>query len=215
MTVKILKSQIPNGFEVAVAAFAKEMKDWRAQEKIATDHDNRKDIKPIDRYVHRKRPSASHLVESAVNENDEADYLIVDDGPTPQQLLRSKKDLLLVQTSEAEQQAILAIAPYSKQRLMSFREADIRKADKAFLDTLQKPGLIAKAASAVGITQPIDFAAAVEKQRPAQDTEFLATQAANRLKIEAIQRAAAQAHSDIEDLTLDNIDAWKMPDFTK
>jgi hypothetical protein len=215
MTVKIPKSHIFDGFEVAVAAFAKEMKDWRAQEKIATEHDSRKDIHPDEKYVHRKRPSASSLVQQAVNESDVADYEIVDDGPTPEQILRSKKDLLFVQTSKAEQEAILAIAPYSKQRLMSFRESDIRKADKAFADTLQKPGLITKAASAIGIINPADVSAQIEKQRPPQDTQFLADQAMRRSKIEVIQRAAAQAHSDIEDLTLDNIDAWKMPEFTK
>ena len=58
-----------------------------------------------------------------------------------------------------------------------------------------------------------DLAAAVEAARPIEDTIHLRDQDERRRRIDAIQRAAALAHHDIEDLTAATIGAWKMPDF--
>jgi hypothetical protein len=213
MTYRIAKSQIFPGFEVAIAAHAKEMRDWRAH-MIRVREDENNGVTGIDRHVAHPRPGAHPLVEAAVNENDVADYEIVDDGPTPEQILTSKKNNLMNDVSVAEASAIAAISPpLGKQRLLSMRENDIRVADGKIMDEIQRPGLLAAAAVAVGISKPVDTMAEVLRRRPAEDTKFLEEQADRRERTSKINRAAAQMHSDIEDLTLETIDAWKMPPF--
>ena len=210
MTYRILKSQTFPGFDAAVAAFAKEMRDWREQEKRATEHDGREDIHPADRWVHRKRPLADQRVMDAVNEHDVADFEIVDDRPELN-ILKTKKDKFFNDVSIAERSAMDRITPPGKVRIYFLREQDIRAADAAFIQ--KQSGLLKAASVAVGLTENIE--SAVEKQRTPSDTAFMADQAERRRKLGLIERAAAQMHSDIEDLTLENIDKWKMPDFSK
>lgn len=220
MTFTIPKSQTFPGFDVAVAAFAKEMRDWREQEKTATEHDRKTDIDPKDRWVHRKRPSADPWVMQAVNENGDADFEIVDDGPSNEQILKSKKSRLMIAVSEAEKDAVSLVVPAGKHRLLTIREGDILAADHArrmdMAANYKPPSILKKISVAVGFSDPPpDIEAEVLKQRPQADVEFLSHRSDCSKKIEQINRAVAQMQSDIEDLTLDNIDAWKMPDFPK
>lgn len=55
----------------------------------------------------------------------------------------------------------------------------------------------------------------VEKQRPTDDSAHLQEQSDRRRRMIAIERAAARAHHDIEDLTPETIDAWVQPDFSQ
>ena len=64
-------------------------------------------------------------------------------------------------------------------------------------------------------TKTFDANAEILKRRPPEDTKFIQQQIDLRNRISKISRAAAQMHSDIEDLTIDNIDSWKIPDFPK
>jgi hypothetical protein len=213
MTFRIVKSQTFPGFEVAVAAHALEMRNWRAH-MARVEVDEKNNVAPIDRHVAHPRPGAHPLVEAAVNEHDIADYEVVDDGPTPAQILEAKKTDLYVAVSRAEQAAIDAIMPRRRHRLFVLREAAIRQADQAVIQELtKKRGMLASAAAAVGLTKAVDLSVDVERRRPADDTKFIGEQVARQRKIDAIHRAAAQAHNDIEDLTLETIDAWKMPPF--
>lgn len=215
MTYKILKSQAFHGFEPAVAAHAFEMRNWR-EHMARVAEDERLDVRGIAKHVAYPQPSAHPLVAAAVNESGVVDFEIVDDGPTPEQVLAAKKADLLGSVSRAEVDAIAAVVPAGKQRLFNLRESDIRQADMRLAASLTpKSSIVASVASAVGITKPVDVAAEIEKQRPAADTQHLADHVERRRKIDIIQRFAAQAQFDIEDLTLDNIDAWKMPDFPK
>jgi hypothetical protein len=130
------------------------------------------------------------------------------------QLLAAKKNDLLRSVSIREQEAIAAVLPPGKRRLFNIRENEIRADDAERARTLaEDQGLLKSVASAVGIGRKVDIAADVEKARSADDSNFLQQQADRRSKIEAIERAADKAHHDIEDLTLDNIDAWKMTTF--
>jgi hypothetical protein len=212
MTFKIAKSiadTFPN-FEPMVAAYAAELRHWRAHMKRVAE-DEARGAPAAERHMAYPRPDTHQTIMAAVNENDEADYQIVDDGPTPAQILAAKKGDLAHLVSVAEAAAIAAVVPVRKQRLFNLRENDIRAADSKIAQDIEKPGLLASAASAIGLSSPVDIAAEIERQRPAADTQHLNDQADRRRKINAIERAAAQMHADIEDLTVETIDAWQIP----
>jgi hypothetical protein len=236
MTFKVLKSQMPEGFEAAVARHAQEMQRWRAQEeRVAAD--KKAGVKGDKIHMAYPRPSAHPLVRDSVNESDVADYEIVDDGPTPEQILANKKVKLIAWIMAAEQAAIRVVVPLGKERAWNLRLSDINQADaaarqKITSDIIQAAsaaadkktgGILSATAVAVGLKKPvvvvapkpIDIEAAVVSARPAADTAFLADNTARQQKVDAIQRAAAQMMSDVEDLTATNIDSWKMPDFPK
>jgi hypothetical protein len=222
MTLKVLKSQIMGvrfhesapTFEAAVALQAQEMKRWRAQE-IQVAADKKAGVKGDKLHMGYLRPSVHPLVANAVNESDVADYEIVDDGPTPVQVLADKKINLITQITSVEIAAIQAVMPLGKHRAWNLRENDIRNADTAVAKEISTGGIVSAVATAVGLSKPVDVAAAVVKARSADDTAFLADITARRQKVDAIQRAAAQMMSDVDDLTSVNIDAWKMPEFPK
>lgn len=207
MTVSVPKSATFPGFEVAVAAHAADMKQWRGHMDRVAD-DERNEVTGINRHVAYQRPVASRLVESCVNENGLADYQIIDDGPTPAQVLAKRKNELLNAVSIAETAAISAVVPPGKMRLLNMRENDIRDADEAAFAAKVKPGILAKMATSVGLSAATDL-----PTRPQADTDHLEQQADRRRRIDLIQRAAAKMHSDIEDLTIETVDAWKMPAF--
>lgn len=212
MTHRIPRSALSPGFEAAVAAHALEMRNWRAQE-AAVAADRVAGVDPAIRHVSYLRPSAHPMVAASVNEKDAADYMIVEDGPTPAQILHAKKNELLGAVARAETDAIAAVIPAGKRRLMNLRENDIRSADSVFAASLTPRNVVTKAAEAVGIVKPIDIGALIDANRPAADTAFLADQAKRTAAIDAIQRAGAQMQADIEDLTSDNVDAWTMSKF--
>lgn len=214
MTFRMLKSQMPHNFAVAVALHASEMKAWRTHmQRVDADIKGGVDIEA--RHHPYPKPHAHPLVDASVNENDEADYEIVDDGPTPDMLLLEKKEFLLGEVSRAEQAAIDAVMPRGKHRLFNMRESEIRNADAAFASDIAKKnsGIVASAKNIVGMG--VDVAAEVEKNRPTEDTQFLAEHADRCYRVEQIRRAAAQMHADIEDLTIKSIDQWKMTEFPK
>ncbi len=213
MTFKVAKSKILPNFEVSVAQHANEMRTWRAH-MSRVDADAKSGVGPDERHVAYPKPAAHPFVEAAVNHDDVADYEIVDDGPTPAQLLRIKKDELLRAVTHAEQAAIEMVLPIGKHRLVGLRENDIRAADAVVAQAhVNKSRWHSDITAAIGLTKPLDVATEVENARSAEDTRFLAEQAARREKITAISRAAAQMHHDIEDLAIENIDAWEMTPF--
>lgn len=199
MTEKISASAIatiPN-FAVLVQQHAADMKHWRGQ--MARVEADKKDVVPIEKaHAPFAKPLAHPLVAAAVNENDEPDFEIVDDGPTPAQILAAKKTHLLGLVTAAENETNEAVLPRGKRRLYDMRESDIRSG-------IVKPSLAAKIKSAI---------VGPETSMSADDEQFLKDQDGRRAQYAAIALAAAQAHSDIEDLTLDNIDAWQMPKLT-
>lgn len=214
MTVRILKSTIAGiaDFPAQAATFAVEMKNWRAHMARVKEDEGKPDLPPIERHWAHPRPSAHPLVERAVNENCEADFEIVDDGPTPDQVLEGKKNDLLNRVSVNEQVALASIVPIARRRSFEIRENDIRNSDSKMAADLT-PGLLKKAAVALGAAQPIDVAAEVAKRRPAADTKHLEEQDDRRRRCDVIIRASSQAMADIDGLTLETIDGWKIPDF--
>jgi hypothetical protein len=213
---KILKSAadgVPD-FEVKVAAHASELKSWRAH-MSRFGEDEKNGVTGIEKHWPLQRPTAHPLVETAVNESDDAAYEIVDDGPSIEQVLAAKKADLLTLVSAAERAAIEAVVPAGKRRLFNLRESDIRNADAACAGKLmsERSGVINSIISATGLSKPFDVAAAVADARSSEDSRHLVDQDDRRKKIEAIERIAAQAHHDIEDLTIDTVDGWTAPAF--
>jgi len=209
MKQKILRSSIAEikDFAAAAATHAVEMKAWRSHMK-RVDEDRKKDVPFERRHVAYPKPRSHPIVESAVDENDEANFEIVDDGPSAAEKLAERKTNLIHQILLAEQSAKAALVPIGKLRLYNLRENDIVIADAE------------RAAAAAGERTVIDkvlgrkdVKQTVEASRPPEDTAFLAEQKARRDRFADIERKAAQAMHDVEDLTAETVDSWKMPTF--
>lgn len=135
------------------------------------------------------------------------DFEIVDDDPTPEQILAVKKATLLHAVCQAEANALKAVQlPAGKQRAAQLLEIDIR--DK---DNQAAVELLADAKAKNIDVANIDVAAEVDKRRDAKLTQHLADQESRRVKVDAIVRAAAQVMSDIEDLTTADVDSFTIP----
>lgn len=203
MTARINRSAIAGiaDFPAEAARFAVEMKNWRAH-MARVKQDEVAGVTGIEKHVAHPRPSAHPVVEAAVNENCEMDYELVDDGPSPNQVLAHKKAELARAVGLAEHAAIGAVVPHGKRRLLSHRENVIRIAHAP-----RSKGIIKSAATAIGLMKNEDPVMSTE------DAAFLQDQAQRQQMIEDIELKAAQAYHDIEDLTLETIDAWQTPDF--
>jgi hypothetical protein len=171
------------------------------------------------------------------------DFEIVNDDPTPEDILATKKSSLLLQVTQAQDAAqTAALLPVGKRRAADIRESDIRANDaKVTTDLLKKSEsdrsasfaayrtayaewtaacaaqpaeaeLPAKPAPPSAATSTMeDITAQVAASRSPADAQLLQDQESRRAKIDGIARAAAQAMSDIEDLTVDNVDSYQVP----
>lgn len=201
-------------FEADVAAHAFELKQWRDHmARVASDETG--GVAGIARHWPLQRPTAHGLVEASVNEAGIAEYKIIEDGPAPEDILKEKKESLRHKIAFAEQVAIENIVPFGKRRLFNIRENDIRKSDSETLAKIsaeRQSGIVAAVASMFK-NKTMDIDAAVAAARSPEDTQHLEEQHDRRRRIEAIERIAAHAQHDIEDLTLDTVDSWKPPAF--
>lgn len=192
MTLKIMRSQLPPDFEVMVAAHAAEMKAWRAHMRRVSE-DSKNGVTGIDRHMAHPAPSSHPFVAAAVDENDDANYEIVDDS---QQLLERRKLALIAQVAEAQQAVVDKIVPRGKRHLYNLREEEIRQA-------AAPRGLTGKVAQAIGFGSQLSDA----------DSQFLEDQKSRSDRIAIVGRTAAQAMHDIEDLTIETVDGWTAPVF--
>jgi hypothetical protein len=192
MTFKIPRSQMPPDFEVMVAGHASEMKAWRAHMRRVAD-DEKNGVTGIDRHMAHPAPSSHPIVAAAVDENDNANYEIVDDS---QQLLARRKLVLIAEVSEAQQATVDKIIPRGKRHLYNLREEEIRQA-------AAPRGIAGKVAQAIGFGSQISDG----------DRQFLEDQKSRSDRIAVAGRIAAQAMHDIEDLTVDTVDGWTAPVF--
>jgi hypothetical protein len=138
------------------------------------------------------------------------DFEIVNDDPTPEQVLAGKKEALLGAVHQAELNALNAVQPpVGKRRAANLLESDIRQADGRL-----SADLIADANAHPW--KNIDISnvnVEVTKRRDAKHTQHLTDQESRRAKVDAIVRAVAQIMSDVEDLTVDNVDTFVIPNF--
>lgn len=200
-TVKKSIATFLGNFPERVDKFAAELSGWAAHmQRVATDAGNLK-LKPEERHAPYPRPTTHPDVEMSVNENFQPDFVIADDGPTEDEALAAKKNELYQLVSAAENAAIDAVEHPAKRRFFGIRRAEIAQADK-------KAGEAA-ARSKSGLDQD-GLDKAIKKARKKEDAEFLAQSDARQSRIDEIIRAAAKMHHDIEDLTIDTVDSWKM-----
>lgn len=139
-----------------------------------------------------------------------ADFHVENDDPTPKQILDMKKSYLMKLVSDAEAEAISRhLLPEGKRRLAVLRESKIVSDENNLLGTIvareqmaamADPNYVAKVAPAE-----------VAQQRTPEDDEFMKSQQAIRDAISAINQRAAETLSDIEDLTTDNIETFRIP----
>lgn len=213
MTLKILKSQvaqIPN-FEVRVAEHVQLYNEHKSHmERVASDE--KAGIEGIAKHEPYPASRAHKLIEDAINyDTGKADYIIENDDPTPAEILDQKKNDLFHQVSLAEQDAINKIFPPRTHRSLNIREHDIRQRD---IDRGRKisQSYIAKAKSILGGPSIEEQIASARSQ---EDADFLKEHEDRQNSVQKILRSAASAHSEIDALTIDTIDSWKIPDFSK
>lgn len=221
MTYRISKTVLDRhqivDFAARAAAHAVALKEWRAHMAKVKEDESRA-VPAIDRHMAYPQPRDHELVEAAVNENDEMDYELVDDGPTPEQTLRARKNILLNLVAGIELAAISEILPPGRARLYAMRDNAIVESDNKVAAELysqrQNEGILKTLKSKVGLgDEPVDIPAEIRRRRTADDSKHLEEQQQRRARIQKVHEAAAQVLHDIEDLTADNIDDWKAPDF--
>jgi hypothetical protein len=217
MTYRIPKSVVRDAgaLEVEIANFAHEMRQWRAHmRRVAEDEKN--GVEGIEKHHPLVKPSGHPTVEAAVNEHDQADYEIFDDGPSPEELFAAKKADFNNRVMQAEADSIAAIIPPSKHRFFILRESAINEEDgqraSECLERMQSS--LRKVGEAIGVMKPIDLQKEIEKLRSPEDNAFLAEQRSRRERISKIQMKAAKAQHDIDDLTIETVDSFKLPDFS-
>ena len=154
------------------------------------------------------RPLTHPLIDAAVRQDGDqfiADHEIVDDDPTGEQVLREKKFALLQKVYIDEEAAKEQVQPpLGKRRLFNLMENDIRNAD-----TLLTAKIIDETPEAERMS--LDIVKELTKRRDPKDTKHLEDQGACRANVDAITRSGAQIMHDIEDLTLDDIDSYQIP----
>jgi hypothetical protein len=293
-------ARYPN-FAEQVAQHAKELNLWAERERIVAEesktplrarpawgdfagHDDPAfafskaaaewDRAKLARHAPIKRPTPHAYIEASVRQDGDkyvADYEIVNDDPTPEQILQAKKSALIRSVSVMEEAEIAKIAPpQGKRRHFNFRLNDISAGDQKRLQALSKQiaetnaplnDLAQKAAVltfkaakfendqkvlgqlpsaqivldpftsqdqadldatqkqidetkaevdrlSAQINNPDEFHAA---GRDPDDQKFFLEQKHRREQADAVTRKAAQAHSDIEDLTVDNVGSYQIP----
>lgn len=192
--------------EHAIAAHAAEIRSWIAHEaKVKADEDKASDDPT--KHVHWPRPSASPAVEACVDASGNASYEVIDDPPeVALASLEAKKQKLNHAISLAEQAAISAIRPYGKHRADALREASIRSEDAK---AMAERGFVAKFKDALS---GADVDGALSKRRSKDDNDFLGKCKRWSERIFQVQEKAAQAHSEVEDLTAENVDDYEVPE---
>lgn len=141
------------------------------------------------------------IMTAAIGRRDDgslyADYEIV--GPP----LDVRKQRLMQQVSEVEGAELAKVTPPGKARYWQMREQAIRQADSEVMT----------AHMSAGNDLPGDAEAFLRSMRSSADTDFLAEQDARRKEEDAVRFWAAKQHHDIEDLTEETVDGWKMEAF--
>lgn len=235
----MVRAGIPD-VRAEVEKHSRDMKDWLERKRLVDSleplpprpewGDFAKSPQPAEEYAAemdkwnrlvRSRPAIypapiHHLdIASAVNENGEPDFELIDDSPTPEEVLVAKKNALSAQLAVAERIALESITPARKRRLFSILERDVKSADadrvNNLMKRLQSKSLASEEADTIRekITNPELLLA----DRPREHQQFMREQAARQTRCDEIARLAAQASSDIEDLTVENIDSYQIPDF--
>lgn len=209
MTFRVRKSLLADvdQFGVAVAAFAKEQRDWMERKAKVKEEEGRDDISPIDRHHLYPRPTAHELIMQAVNDDGLPDYELIDDT------LEIQKLNLVNRVASAANEAIGRLISPAKLNAANIRLSDIARADNERRPQVQDKhtGLLQR----LKIKNVDDDAVARDMAalRSDDDNRLLADMDEKKKAIDAIHREVILANSQIEDLTLETIDSYQLPEF--
>jgi hypothetical protein len=152
-----------------------------------------------------------------------ADYEVVDDSPTPEQLLRAAKNALLGRITEAEVAAHHATTAPGKRRLALLREGNVRREDMRRAMAIAAEhragaGIVSAIGSMVGLgKKPLAHAEAMARaveDRSLDDKEFMEGHEARGRRHDALERHAAELAAEVEDIdSLSACEAWQMKPF--
>jgi hypothetical protein len=220
MPIKILKSILNSNpqIEVAAAAHAKELRDWRDRE-LRVVEDKKNNVPESEAYVSCVRPMANSLIEDMIDEDFNVNFEMVDDTPSEAEVLASKKTLLLHHIKMAEVAAEAALVPQGKRRMLDLRSKSIVEDDNARLTELiekSQRSFVGRVAEKIGVldkTDNADLLDQVIKSRSDEDARHMDFYEEVKASKEKIISLAAQAESDVEDLTIENVDAYTIPSF--
>ena len=210
---KVLKSQIGPSYQADVATYAAELAEWKAHmAKVAAD--KAAGVPKEKANAPYPEPTAPPLVAGAVDETGKPNFKIVDDGPSPDQVLATKKQALITRVRLAESDAVRRLVPEGKVRAYGARHNGVMAADadrEAAALAAQPVSTLAKVGEVIGIDPKKDRVKAHADAiagRPPADAKFIQDEEARVARMAAIQSAAIQMESDIEDLTSANVDAY-------
>ena len=212
--IKIMKSQVGPSFVADVSSYVADLADWKTH-MAKVEADKAAGVPKERAHAPFPAPLASPAVAAAIDENGHPNYQIIDDDPTPEQVLSEKKKNLFYAVRRAEEEAKSRVIPPGKIRILGMHQNAIMESDQkraAVLLSAQPVGML----SGIGIGAKKDIAKAqadARSSRSPEDAQFMQEQAARQAKIESIESVAIQMESDIEDLTTGNIDSWKMTPF--
>lgn len=185
MTLKVPRSQIEGtDFAALVAEHVVALQAHASHMAIVRSQADR----PAEERTHEAYPPPSPhpLVDAAVRRVEgggfAADYVVEDDGPTPEEVFVRKKAELMGAVGAAETAAKAAVMPAGKVRLHAILVAD---------------------------------AGAKKKGRTTEERAALELDEVVTKKFDAINRHGAVLHSEVEDLTAETVDGWKMKEFPR
>jgi len=166
-------------------------------------------------------PLSHPEIVACLNDAGDPDFVVVDDGPTDADKLMERKNILFKELRESEESLRNSVIPPAKMRLYGLKYNAITTADQnRFNEWLaranEKFAIDVAAAKESGEDEPkFPPTPAPEQLRPEIDQKFMEEQSARQARIDAIVLWAAQAESDIDDLTLETIDSWTLQPFSE
>lgn len=208
MSFKILKSSVRSheNFSTKVSDFAKERQSWLAHMKRVEEDAKNPDIDPVLRHDPMPPPSAHPDIMSCVDEFGRVDFEIEDDDPSDEEIISQLKSEIIGKINEAEIAALEAIEPAAKRRLFRMREAEISAADASISASIhQKDG----ESAGDFIKRQKDT---VENSRTDLEKKFISENDDRSMRIYQVQRKVAQIYHDVEEMTLIQLQVWKMPE---
>ena len=226
----------------AVTAYAAEVTAHAKQEKAVKDHEGKKmPSRPIwNDFAGKTDPAAEFAkaqekyeaavaarptpypapfahpdIMSAVGPDGKPNYEIINDLPTPKDILIEKKTRLFGQVSLAETEAIHNIVPPGKRRLFNIQVEEVRKTDaERSEEMVRKINSEESEKTREKMIAELNSPDFHKKARSKQDKATMSAHDDRTKKIDAIILWAATLHAEIEDLTLDNIDTWTLTPYS-
>lgn len=141
------------------------------------------------------------------------DYELVDDTPTPEEVLRSQKDALLQLILQEEVRRKGVVSPPGRARHMMLQLREVQERDRTrmseYMENLNLTGLkVGSAEQKDALRRSMDYRA--DHGRSPEDQRFMDTLEDIQAQQSKIDDRASELMGEVEDLTPSNIDDWKL-----